>query len=43
MAFVAAALVPPSMVFRRVLGWALVLAGFGVGFLGYAPSLGTNF
>jgi hypothetical protein len=43
MAFVAAALVPPSMVFRRVLGWALVLAGFGVGFIGYAPSLGTNF
>ena len=42
-AFVAAALVPPSAVFRRVLGWALVLAGFGVGFIGYAPSLGTNF
>ena len=43
LAFVAAALVPPSMVFRRVLGWLLVLAGFGVGFIGYAPSLGTNF
>ena len=43
MAFVAAALVPPSMAFRRVLGWALVVAGFGVGFIGYAPSLGTNF
>jgi hypothetical protein len=43
MAFVAAALVPPSAVFRRVLGWALVIAGFGVGFIGYAPSLGTNF
>ena len=43
LAFVAAALVPPSAVFRRVLGWALVLAGFGVGFIGYAPSLGTNF
>jgi hypothetical protein len=43
LAFVAAALVPPSMVFRRVLGWMLVLAGFGVGFIGYAPSLGTNF
>ncbi len=43
MAFVAAALVPPSAVFRRVLGWGLVLAGFGVGFIGYAPSLGTNF
>jgi len=43
LAFVAAALVPPSAVFRRVLGWALVLAGFGVGFMGYAPSLGTNF
>jgi hypothetical protein len=26
-----------------VLGWGLVLAGFGVGFIGYAPSLGTNF
>jgi len=43
MAFVAAALVPPSMVFRRVLGWMIVLAGFGVGFIGYAPSLGVNF
>ena len=43
MAFVAATLVPPSMVFRRMLGWALVVAGFGVGFIGYAPSLGTNF
>jgi hypothetical protein len=43
MAFVAAALVPPSMVFRRILGWGLVVAGFGVGFIGYAPSLGTNF
>jgi hypothetical protein len=43
MAFVAATLVPPSMVLRRVLGWALVLAGFGVGFIGYAPSLGVNF
>ncbi len=43
MAFVAATLVPPSMVLRRVLGWLLVLAGFGVGFIGYAPSLGTNF
>lgn len=43
MAFVAAALVPPSMVFRRVLGWMLVLAGFGVGFIGYAPSLNVNF
>jgi hypothetical protein len=43
LAFVAAALVPPSAVFRRVLGWLLVLAGFGVGFIGYAPSLGTNF
>lgn len=42
-AFVAATLVPPSMVLRRVLGWALVLAGFGVGFIGYAPSLGVNF
>jgi len=43
LAFVAAALVPPSAVFRRVLGWGLVLAGFGIGFIGYAPSLGTNF
>jgi hypothetical protein len=43
LAFVAATLVPPSMVFRRVLGWALVLAGFGVGFIGYAPSLNVNF
>ena len=43
MAFVAATLVPPSMVFRRVLGWVLVLAGFGVGFIGYAPSLNVNF
>lgn len=43
LAFVAATLVPPSAAFRRVLGWALVLAGFGVGFMGYAPSLGTNF
>jgi len=43
LAFVAAALVPPSAVFRRVLGWGLVLAGFGLGFIGYAPSLGTNF
>lgn len=43
LAFVAAALVPPSMVFRRVLGWLLVIAGFGVGFIGYAPSLNVNF
>jgi hypothetical protein len=43
LAFVAATLVPPSMVFRRVLGWLLVLAGFGVGFIGYAPSLNVNF
>ncbi len=43
LAFVAATLVPPSMVFRRILGWLLVLAGFGVGFIGYAPSLGVNF
>jgi hypothetical protein len=43
MAFVAAALVPPSLVVRRVLGWLLVLAGFGVGFTGYAPSLNVNF
>ena len=43
LAFIASTLVPPSMVFRRVLGWMLVLAGFGVGFIGYAPSLGTNF
>ena len=43
MAFVASALVPPSMVFRRVLGWMLVIAGFGVGFIGFAPSLNVNF
>jgi hypothetical protein len=43
LAFVAAALVPPSIVFRRVLGWLLVLAGFGIGFIGYAPSLNVNF
>lgn len=43
LAFVAAALIPPSMVFRRVLGWLIVLAGFGVGFIGYAPSLNVNF
>jgi hypothetical protein len=42
MAFVASAIVPPSMVFRRVLGWMLVLAGFGVGFIGFAPSLNVN-
>jgi hypothetical protein len=28
---IAAALVPPSMVFRRVLGWGMVVAGFGIG------------
>ena len=43
LAFVASALVPPSMVFRRLLGWMLVLAGFGVGFIGFAPSLNVNF
>jgi hypothetical protein len=43
LAFLAATLVPPSMVFRRVLGWMLVLAGFGIGFIGYAPSLNVNF
>jgi hypothetical protein len=43
MAFVASALVPPSMVFRRVLGWGMVVMGFGVGFIGYAPSLNVNF
>ena len=30
MAFVASALVPPSMIFRRVLGWMMVIAGFGI-------------
>jgi hypothetical protein len=43
LAFLAATLVPPSVVFRRVLGWLLVLAGFGIGFIGYAPSLNVNF
>jgi hypothetical protein len=43
LAFVASVLVPPSMIFRRVLGWALVIAGFGVGFIGYAPALNVNF
>lgn len=43
MAFIAATLVPPSLIFRRVLGWLLVLAGFGIGFIGYAPSLNVNF
>jgi hypothetical protein len=43
LAFVAATLVPPSMVFRRILGWLLVLAGFGIGFIAYAPSLNVNF
>jgi hypothetical protein len=43
LAFVASTLVPPSLVFRRVLGWLLVLAGFGIGFIGYAPSLNVNF
>jgi hypothetical protein len=43
MAFVASALVPPSMIFRRVLGWMMVIAGFGIGFIGYAPSLNVNF
>ena len=43
LAFVASTFVPPSMVFRRVLGWMMVLAGFGIGFIGYAPSLNVNF
>jgi hypothetical protein len=43
MAFVAAALVPPSMVFRRVLGWGMVVAGFGIGYIAYAPSINVNF
>ena len=43
LAFVAAALVPPSMVFRRVLGWGMVVAGFGIGYIAYAPSLNVNF
>lgn len=43
MAFIASVLVPPSIVFRRVLGWMLVAAGFGIGFMGYAPSLNVNF
>jgi hypothetical protein len=43
LAFIAATLVPPSLVFRRILGWMLVVAGFGVGFIGYAPSLNVNF
>ena len=43
LACLAATLIPPSMVFRRVLGWLMVLAGFGVGFIGFAPSLGVNF
>ncbi len=43
MAFLAATLLPPSIVFRRVLGWLMVLVGFGVGFIAYAPSLNVNF
>ncbi len=42
LAFVAA-LVPPAAAARRALGWLLVLAGFGLGFIGYAPSLNVNF
>ena len=43
LAFVAAALIAPSMVFRRVLGWGMVIAGFGIGFIAYAPSINVNF
>ena len=41
--FISAALVPTTVVFRRVLGWLLVLGGFGVAFIGYAPSIGVSF
>lgn len=41
--FVSAALVPPSATFRKVLGWMLVLGGFGVAFLGFAPSINVTF
>ncbi len=41
-AFVAATLVRGTE-FRRVAGWLLVLAGFGVGFIGYAPALSVDF
>jgi hypothetical protein len=41
--FITAALMPTSVVFRRVLGWLLVLGGFGVAFVGYAPSINVTF
>jgi hypothetical protein len=41
--FISAALMPTATVFRRVLGWLLVLGGFGVAFLGYAPSINVSF
>ena len=41
--FISAALAAPSAVFRRVLGWMFVIAGFGVAFIGYAPSIDVTF
>lgn len=41
--FISAALAAPSAVFRRVLGWGIVIAGFGVAFIGYANSIDVSF
>lgn len=40
--FIGGALMP-SKTFRVVMGWLLVLGGFGVGFLGFARSIGVEF
>ncbi len=41
--FVAGALVPQSRGYRAFVGWVMLVAGAGIGLLGYLPGLGVNF
>ena len=41
--FVVGAAMPRQMLIRRIAGWLLVLAGIGIAFLGYAPSVNVSF
>ena len=34
---------PRQMIIRRIAGWLLVVAGLGIAFLGYAPSVDVSF
>jgi len=41
--FLSAAMVPTATDIRRVLGWLLAIGGFGVAFIGFAPSINVTF